>query len=75
MTARTGRGSVPGFALEARPFRLAVAARRLVAWIGHCHERHRQRIALADLDEYRLRDIGVTRDEAEREAGKPFWRD
>jgi uncharacterized protein YjiS (DUF1127 family) len=38
--------------------------------------RSRQRIALADLaeqDERMLQDIGVTRDEALREAGKAFW--
>lgn len=36
--------------------------------------RAEQRAALAELDEERLRDIGVTRDQARREAAKPFWR-
>jgi len=37
--------------------------------------RNRQREALRLLAEsdYRLRDIGLTRDEALREAAKPFW--
>lgn len=33
----------------------------------------RQRRALRDLDEAILRDIGLTRDEALREAARPFW--
>jgi uncharacterized protein YjiS (DUF1127 family) len=36
-------------------------------------ERSRQRRALADLDDRLLRDIGLTRDEARRECGNPFW--
>jgi uncharacterized protein YjiS (DUF1127 family) len=38
--------------------------------------RQRQRHALADLaeDKHRLADIGLTREQVLREAGKPFWR-
>lgn len=43
---------------------------RIAAWF----ERSRQRRALAGLDERMLRDIGVSRADAIREAGKPFWR-
>jgi uncharacterized protein YjiS (DUF1127 family) len=39
-----------------------------------CAERSAQRRALAVLDDGRLRDIGRTREEAQAEAGKPFWR-
>lgn len=35
--------------------------------------RWRQRQALLDLDDHLLRDIGRTREEARREAGKRFW--
>jgi uncharacterized protein YjiS (DUF1127 family) len=38
------------------------------------HERSCQRRTLHDLDDHLLRDIGVTREQAEREAHKPFWR-
>jgi uncharacterized protein YjiS (DUF1127 family) len=38
------------------------------------HDRWRQRQALLDLDDKLLRDIGITRDQAEREARKPFWK-
>lgn len=36
--------------------------------------RARQRRRLRALDEHRLQDIGVSRNDALREAGKPFWR-
>jgi uncharacterized protein YjiS (DUF1127 family) len=50
---------------------IARAALRLVAlW----RERARQRHALASLDERLLRDIGITRYDAEHECNKPFWR-
>jgi uncharacterized protein YjiS (DUF1127 family) len=38
------------------------------------HERARQRQALMALDDRLLRDIGVSRADAECEASKPFWR-
>ena len=46
----------------------------LVVWLMAAHERRRQRRALADLDDRSLRDIGLSRRQAEREAAKPFWR-
>jgi uncharacterized protein YjiS (DUF1127 family) len=53
------------------PLNPFVAAYRLVArWI----ERTRQRKALAALDDQTLRDIGITRLDAAREAEKPFWK-
>ena len=45
-----------------------------VALIARWLERARQRRALAALDDYVLRDIGITRVEAVGEAEKPFWR-
>jgi uncharacterized protein YjiS (DUF1127 family) len=38
------------------------------------HDRWRQRQALLDLDDRLLRDIGITREQAKREARKPFWK-
>lgn len=35
--------------------------------------RHRTRASLAKLDDHMLGDIGLTRHDAEREVGKPFW--
>jgi uncharacterized protein YjiS (DUF1127 family) len=37
-------------------------------------ERSRQRRQLGELNDYMLRDIGITRAEAWFEADKPFWR-
>lgn len=42
----------------------------LLVWQERAVERRR----LFDLDQRMLRDIGLTRAEAEREAAKPFWR-
>ena len=42
----------------------------LLAW----HERARQRRTLLTLDDCVLKDIGVSRTDAELEANKPFWR-
>ena len=37
-------------------------------------ERANQRAQLASLDSYRLRDIGLSRADVEREVSLPFWR-
>ena len=38
-------------------------------------ERYRQRRQLMEMDDRQLKDIGVTREQAEREARKPIWKD
>jgi hypothetical protein len=45
------------------------AASALGLWIG----RFRERRALGDLNDHLLRDVGLTREQAEREAAKPWW--
>ena len=37
-------------------------------------DRQRQRRALVELDDHQLKDIGKTREEALKEARKPFWK-
>jgi len=49
---------------------VAAAFTLIANWI----ETARQRRALAALDDHILRDNGITRVEAEREAEKPFWK-
>ena len=49
---------------------IAAVVARLTDWA----QRHRQRRALARLDADLLRDVGLTRADALRESGKPFWR-
>jgi uncharacterized protein YjiS (DUF1127 family) len=47
---------------------------RFLGWCARCSARSRQRQALAQLDDHLLKDIGVTRQQAIAEAGKPFWK-
>jgi uncharacterized protein YjiS (DUF1127 family) len=58
-----------------RDLRSGVAARlqRIVASVSLWSAQRRQLRALIELDEQQLRDIGITRDQAIDEAGKPFW--
>lgn len=51
----------------------APVARWCRAWLRAAVQRSAGRRALARLDDRLLRDVGLTRDEAEAEAGKPFW--
>lgn len=37
-------------------------------------ERHRQRRQLMEMDDRQLKDIGITREQAEQEARKPIWK-
>ena len=41
-----------------------------LAW----HDRARERRALMEMSDQMLRDIGISRTDACREAGRPFWR-
>jgi uncharacterized protein YjiS (DUF1127 family) len=56
------------------------AGRQLGWWLGQgceavltCAERVRQRRQLAELNDYMLRDIGLTRADVSAETRKPFW--
>jgi uncharacterized protein YjiS (DUF1127 family) len=53
---------------------LGEIAGALLATVAVWRERARQRRALATMDDYLLRDIGLTRADVDHEAGKPFWR-
>jgi len=46
----------------------------LAGWVRASAERARQRRALARLNDFDLRDIGLTRQDVEDETAKPFWR-
>ena len=45
----------------------------LLGWFADRAARRRSRQALLGLDDAMLKDIGLTRAEATREAGKSFW--
>ncbi len=47
---------------------------RFQRWCAQCSARSRQRRALVQLDDNALKDIGVTRRQADAEAAKPFWK-
>jgi len=51
------------------------AASRLPGWWSFLDRRH-QRAALREIadDPHLLKDLGLSREEALREAAKPFWR-
>lgn len=46
---------------------------RVVAMIERAIERRRSRHALMELSDAQLKDIGISRSEAFREANRPFW--
>jgi uncharacterized protein YjiS (DUF1127 family) len=56
------------------PLPTAASLVQLVAMIGTWRARVRQRRQLAVLDDALLKDIGLTRCDAEWEAAKPFWK-
>ncbi len=62
---RSGRTSALGAS------RAASLLRHVLAW----SERIRQRRALLALDDWVLKDIGLTRADAVRESDKPFWQE
>ena len=48
-------------------------ARVILAWAMQCAERSAERRALARLTDWQLRDIGISRTDADAEAGKWCW--
>lgn len=46
---------------------------RVISMIEMAVQRRRSRIALMELSDDMLKDIGVSRSEAFREANRPFW--
>jgi uncharacterized protein YjiS (DUF1127 family) len=50
-----------------------IGLRSGVEWLMRLLDRSNQRIDLSELSDSQLADIGLTRREAEREAGKWFW--
>ena len=52
----------------------ALAAKAVVGLL-RWHDLARQRRALLTMSDYMLKDIGISRADAERESRRPFWSD
>lgn len=61
--------SVPPLGRRASGFTLRSVLRRVETWLG----KRRSRLALLQLTDEQLRDVGISRDEARREGLRPFW--
>lgn len=57
-----------------RHARLSVGS-RILARLGEWRRRARDRAELASLDDRMLRDVGLTRADAEFLSNKPFWQE
>jgi uncharacterized protein YjiS (DUF1127 family) len=69
--ALSNEGHVCDTPTAAAVLRVIIGILRIISrWI----DRSNQRSALAELDDHLLRDIGKSRDDALREASKPFWK-
>ena len=53
--------------------RLMHMVRSLTTWIAGLLERRRSRLALLEMTDEQLKDIGVSRCDAHREGLRPFW--
>ena len=52
---------------------LATSAAAMARVVQRWNQRSRQRTVLRKLDAAQLRDMGISREDALREAAKPFW--
>jgi uncharacterized protein YjiS (DUF1127 family) len=46
---------------------------KAIVWIENVLQRRRSRLALLEMSDDQLKDIGVSRSEAFGEASRPFW--
>lgn len=68
-----GRGSVRESALVASPRFGYFSLIGVLEWIEFRLEKRRSRIALLEMTDQQLQDIGVSRTEAYRESSRTFW--
>jgi uncharacterized protein YjiS (DUF1127 family) len=47
---------------------------KIFQWFRIARQRAQQRKQLLEMDHRQLKDIGITRDQAEQEARKPIWK-
>ena len=65
----------PATRIPATPLRPTLSRRvaAVIYWIERQMERRRSRLALLRLNDDQLRDIGLSRCDADREASRHFW--
>jgi uncharacterized protein YjiS (DUF1127 family) len=68
-----GATAVTGPGVSAFTYKALVGVEAFFNRLALVAERRRTRQALMSLNDHQLRDIGVTRDEAMREASRPMW--
>lgn len=75
LSARSGRNVNAGLlnSAAAAVWSFVVMTGTVLDRLISAHERWRQRQALLGLDDHLLKDIGLTRVDVEREAGKKPW--
>ncbi|WP_345015000.1 DUF1127 domain-containing protein [Pseudaeromonas paramecii] len=54
--------------------RLKSGVRVLLALLRRWRRNHQDRLALSQLSEHQLKDIGISREQWQAEMNKPFWR-
>jgi uncharacterized protein YjiS (DUF1127 family) len=67
-------GAVRGAGEKSAVSRISRCRRMIARWIARSRQRHAMREIAESNDFHLLKDIGVSREEAFREADKPFWR-
>lgn len=67
MTAASTSAPLPS--RRSFPFVTWFRSRLLARW----HDRHVQRLDLAEIDDHLLRDLGLTPEDVRRECAKSFW--
>lgn len=60
--------------IDSSSYWIRVRFDRLLILLQKYHATAKQRHALSQLSDDQLKDIGITRVDALREAGKPFWK-
>ena len=53
--------------------RITVVIRSLYAWLDHLAARRRSRMALLEMTDEQLKDVGISRADAYREGIRPPW--
>lgn len=64
-------GRMPGRSGFIRRVTIVVTA--FSTWVAFLIERRRSRIALLEMTDDQLKDIGISRCDAHREGARPFW--